>query len=82
MRTSFVERAGVQLKQRVASAKAKDANFKEFADQRKSSHQETHGAVQAAAEVLKALEEQQKLTPKAIAPLDVVVRGELETVSR
>ena len=73
--------ANVELKQRVASAKAKDANFKEFADQRKSSHQETHGAVQPAAQVLKALEEQQKLTPKAIAPLDVVVRGELETVS-
>ena len=65
--------ANVELKQRVASAKAKDAKFKEFADQRKSSHQETHGAVQPAAEVLKALEEQQKLTPKAIAPLDVVV---------
>ena len=73
--------ANVELKQRVASAKAKEANFEEFADQRKSSHKATHGTVQAAAEVLKALEEQQKLTPKAIAPLDVVVRGELETVS-
>ena len=75
------KQANVELKQRVASAKVKVANLEKFADQRKSSHQATHGAVHAAAEDLKALEEQQKLTPKAIAPLDLVVRRELETVS-
>jgi len=75
------EDAHVELKQRVASAEATVANLDEVADERKSTHQAAHAAVQAAAEELKALEEQQKLTPKVIVPLDLVVRGELETVS-
>jgi len=75
------EDAHVELKQRVASAEATVAHLDEVADERKSTHQAAHAAVQAAAEELKALEEQQKLTPKVIVPLDLVVRGELETVS-
>merc|ERR1712136_727407 len=75
------EDAHVELKQRVASAEAKVANLEEVADQRNSSHQAAHAAVQAAAEELKALEGQQQQTPKVIIPLEVVLRGELEIVS-
>merc|ERR1712136_523244 len=60
------EDAHVELKQRVASAEATVAHLDEVADERKSTHQAAHAAVQAAAEELKALEEQQKLTPEVI----------------
>merc|ERR1712136_639888 len=70
-----------ELRQRVASVEAKVVYLLQVADEREAALSGAQDAVQTAAEELKDLEEQQKLTPKGVVPLDMLVRGELATVS-
>jgi len=70
-----------ELRQRVASVEAKVEYLLQVADEREAALSGAQDAVQTAAEELKDLEEQQKLTPKGVVPLDMLVRGELATVS-
>merc|ERR1712136_216081 len=53
----------------------------QVADEREAALSGAQDAGQTAAEELRGLEEQQKLTPKMVVPLDKLVRDELETLS-
>jgi len=70
-----------ELKQRVAGVEAKVEYLLQVADERAAAMSGAQDAVQTAAEELKGLEEQQKLTPKHVIQLDKLVRNELEIVS-
>jgi len=65
----------------VAGVEAKVEYLLQVADERAAAMSGAQDAVQTAAEELKGLEEQQKLTPKHVIQLDKLVRNELEIVS-
>jgi len=71
----------IELTQEIASTEARVKNLEDVADERKAALEAAQASTQVASDEMKSLEEQQKSAPKVAAPLELLVREELDILS-